>query len=315
MTALDEALSEFQRAERFRGKGPLSVALVVTDHARRLGLPLDPEALLTAQGGQVLGLGKAAVQKVLARYSIDRVLAEEAGRTSRGSINKMRSYVALLNRLNSAVGAVDLDTVERFWIAEVHAFFAGKPFKLRLDSSLGLRAVVRSLITQAEERQKASPGTMYHGTMMQHLVGAKLDLILGEGKVVHNGSNTSDQSPDRTGDFDVGDVSIHVSTSPGEALIRKCAANFDAGRKPLIVTTRKGTALAEGLAENVGIADRLDVIEFEQFIATNIHELGRFEQDQRRVKVGELIDHYNRIVEEFETDPSLRIELSSGKSS
>ena len=73
--------------------------------------------------------------------------------------------------------------------------------------------------------------------------------------------------------------------------------------------------IAEGLAENIGIADRLDVIEFEQFIATNLHELGKFEAEKRRVKVGELVERYNAIVDTFETYPSLRIDLSSGKAS
>lgn len=313
MIDLDKALTDFATRRRFRSKGPLCVALVVTDHARK-GLPLDPEQLLTAQGGQVLGLGKSAVQKILEKHGITRLLASEGGRTSRGSIDNMRSYVGLLNELH-ATSIVDLDSVEEFWIRQVEAFFAGKPFKLRLDSSLGLRAVIRNLVGQAEERQKASAGTMYHGMMMQHLVGAKLDLVLGLGNVAHNGANTSDQKPDRTGDFDIGDVSIHVSTSPSEALIQKCAANFDAGRRPMIVTTRKGVVIAEGLAENIGIADRLDVIEFEQFIATNLHELGRFETEQRRIKVGELVTRYNEIVDKFETDPSLQIEIASGKAS
>ena len=35
-------LSAFTEDKRFRGKGPLSVALVVTDHARKSGLPLIP---------------------------------------------------------------------------------------------------------------------------------------------------------------------------------------------------------------------------------------------------------------------------------
>ena len=311
MTDHTEELVAFVTSRRFRSKGPLCVALVVTEHARK-GLPLDAESLLTAQGGQVLGLGKSAVQKILHKHGITRLLASEGGRTSRGSIENMRSYVSLLNGLN-AKGSVDLDEVERFWVTQVEAFFAGKPFKLKLDPSIGLRAVIRNLVAQAAERQKAAAGTMYHGTLMQHLVGAKLDLVLGCGVVIHNGSNTSDQNPDRTGDFDIGDVSIHVSTSPSEALIRKCAANFDAGRRPIIVTTRKGVVIAEGLADNAGIGDRLDVIEFEQFIATNLHELGRFEADQRRLKVAELVSRYNEIVDEFETDPSLLIEISSGK--
>ena len=61
------------------GKGPLCVALIVTRYAQERGLPLDPEKLVTKSGGQVRGLGKAAVQSVLRRHGIERVLAAEGG--------------------------------------------------------------------------------------------------------------------------------------------------------------------------------------------------------------------------------------------
>jgi len=53
----------YVRKRAFRGKGPISVALVVTQHARNMGLPLDDEKLITEGGGQVLGLGKGAVRR------------------------------------------------------------------------------------------------------------------------------------------------------------------------------------------------------------------------------------------------------------
>ena len=56
------ALKAFTKDRKFQGKGPLCVALVMTAHARKFGLPLDPEKLLTDGGGQVLGPGKSAVQ-------------------------------------------------------------------------------------------------------------------------------------------------------------------------------------------------------------------------------------------------------------
>jgi hypothetical protein len=308
-----ERLAEFATENRFRGKGPLSVALVVTDHAKNLGLPLNPTALVTDGGGQVLGLGNAKVQAILARHNIVRTLAREAGRTSRGSIRNMEKYVTFLNQEAEEDGNLDLDQIETFWVDQVRAFFASKPFSLRLDGTLGLRAVVRNLMAQAEERQKEMPGTMFLGTMMQHMVGAKLDLLLGTGVVEQHGSNENDEGEGRTGDFDTGDVSIHVSTAPSEALIRKCAANLDVARKPIIVTTKKGTIVAEGLAENAGIGERVDIVEFEQFIATNIYELGRFVPEQRSLKITELLQCYNSIVDAHETDPSLRIELARGR--
>jgi hypothetical protein len=301
-------LQKFAAESIFRGKGPLSVALVVTQHAKTIGLPLNPEKLVTEGGGQVLGLGKGAVQSVLKRHGIDRVLAAEGGRTSRGSLGNMREYVAFLNGLSKR-GKVDLEAIEAFWIERVHEFFAGKPFKIKLDASRSLRTTVRDVIGQAEERQKNTPGMYYAGAVLQHLVGAKLDCALGKGKLEHNSFSTADAPGARAGDFFVGDVAIHVTTSPGEALIARCGENLNDGYRPILVTMQRGLTVAEGLASNVGLGDRIDVFEIEQFVALNLYELGKFGADGRKTAVTDLVNRYNEIVEEVETDPSLKIEL------
>jgi len=182
----------------------------------------------------VFGLGKSAVQSILQRHGITRVLASEGGRTSRGSIGNMREYVALLNQLHADRGA-DLDAIEEYWIARVHEFFAAKPFRIRLDASRSLRTVVR----EAEERQKTTPGVYYAGAVMQHMVGAKLDCALGHGNFVHNSYSTSDQQSGRRGDFLFGDAAIHVTTSPGEAVIERCRDNLNDGYRPLLVTGQR----------------------------------------------------------------------------
>ncbi|QNK03754.1 DUF4928 family protein [Dyella telluris] len=292
--------------------------LVVNEHAKQRqanGIPLKADDLLTNQGGQVLGLGVAAVQTILKRHGIDRVLAAEGGRTSRGSIKFMRAYVDFLNQHEANEGPTDLASAEKFWITKVEAFFAGKPFTLKLDAAWGIRMAVRFLTAQAVERQKQVPGTMFLGTLIQHLVGAKLDVVLtgGATAITHHGSNESDQSPDRHGDFDLEDVAIHVSTAPGEALIRKCQENLGKGKRPIIITISNRMAAAEGLLDNLGIGDRVDLIEFEQFIATNVFEFGRFTSEGRKAMFAKIVDRYNEVVDEYETDPSLRIELTGGK--
>lgn len=307
MADLVTALRDFNKDRKFSRKGPLCVALVVTQHARK-GLPLNPDALLTEAGGQVLGLGKGAVQTVLNRHGITRVLAAEGGRTSRGSISNMREYVAFLNGL-AAAGAVDLDAVEAFWIERVHEFFSAKPFKIRLDASRSLRTLVRDMIAQAEERQRNTPGMQYAGAVLQHLVGAKLDCALGVGNFEHNSFSTSDQQSGRAGDFFIGDVAIHVTTAPGEAVIGRCHDNINDGFRPIIVTTARGLTAAKVLAENAGLGERIDVFEVEQFVALNLYELGKFAADGRRVAVGDLVTRYNEVIEEVETDPSLKIEF------
>lgn len=307
MTDLVTALRDFNKDRKFNRKGPLCVALVVTQHARK-GLPLNPDELLTEAGGQVLGLGKGAVQTALNRHGITRVLAAEGGRTSRGSISNMREYVAFLNNL-AASGAVDLDAVEEFWIARVHEFFSAKPFKIRLDSSRSLRTLVRDMLVQAEERQRNTPGMQYAGAVLQHLVGAKLDCALGIGSFEHNSFSTSDAQSGRNGDFFIGDVAIHVTTAPSEALIGRCRDNINDGYRPIIVTTTRGMRVAEGLADNADLGERIDVFEVEQFVALNLYELGKFAAEGRRVAVGDVVKRYNEVIEEVETDPSLKIEF------
>ena len=113
------------------------------------------------------------------------MLAAEGGRTSRGSLGNMREYVAFLNDLHER-GTADIDAIEAYWIDCVRAFFAAKPFTIKLDASRGLRHVVRDILEQALERQKDAPGMNYAGAVLQHLVGAKLDCALGIGKLKHH---------------------------------------------------------------------------------------------------------------------------------
>ena len=305
-TELQAALTAFTRDQRFRGKGPLCVALIVTEYAKNGDLPLDADRLVTEGGGQVLGLGKSAVQSVLKRHGIESVLAAEGGRTSRGSLGNMREYVAFLNGLGEKV---DFDAVERYWIEQVKAFFAARPFKIRLDASRSLRSVVRDLVDQAVERQRESGGTYYAGAVLQHLVGAKLDCALGQGNFEHNSFSTADAPGGRAGDFFVGDVAIHVTTSPGEAVIERCRDNLNDGDRPMLVTMERGLMVAQELAKTKGIEERIDMFEIEQFVALNLYELGQFKGDGRKTALNDLVARYNEIVEEWETDPSLKIEI------
>jgi hypothetical protein len=307
---LIEELRAFTKERKFNRKGPLCVALVMTQTARAKGLPLDPEQLLTGGGGQVLGLGRSAVQAILQRHGIARVLASEGGRTSRGSIGNMREYVALLNELHAS-GDADLEPIEAFWIARVHEFFAAKPFRIRLDVSRSLRLVIRDVLAQAEERQKSVPGVYYTGAVMQHMVGAKLDCALGPGEFGHNSYSTADQQTGRNGDFFLGDVAVHVTTSPSEALIQRCRDNLNDGFRPLLITGMRGLTVAEALSENAGLGESIDVFEIEQFIALNLYESGKFTAEGRRVAIANFVSRYNDIIDDVETDPSLKIEIKS----
>lgn len=307
-TKLNALLEKFKVEENINSKGPLCVVLVVTRIASKQKPPYTHENFLTPKGGQVSGLGRAAVQAILQEHGILRVLAEEGGRTSRGSINKMKTYLELLNFMN-AEELLDFSAIEAWWIEHVKAYFAAKPFKLKIDPSKSLRSTISDLIEAAFDRQKECPGTMSAGAVMQHLVGAKLELALPDVCLKHQGFSVADAPTGRKGDFLVGDTSIHVTTAPSQALIRKCLDNLNENLTPLIITTASGAGGAVALAKNAGLADRIDVLEIEQFVGVNIYEWTRFEHTKRPVSMGELVSAYNRIVEKVETDPSLKIKV------
>jgi hypothetical protein len=291
---------------KFLGKGGLCVGLRVTQTAKDKGLPLKAETLVTAEGGQVVGLGKGAIQKILAAHGIKKVLAEEGGRTSRGTLGLMKEYVAALNEL-LAGNVVDIDEAMSWWIEKVHAHFAATGPKLNFDTGKSVRANIDDLLRQAEDAQKDAGGTTYVGAMIQHLVGAKLDLVLGPGKVQHHGFSVADHATARCGDYQVEDLVIHVTTHPSEALARKCADNLQAGLKPMVITVGDGLPAARLLLKELNLTDRVDILDVVQFLTANIYEHSSFQTAGCRKTLTELLNRYNAIVSECETDPTLRV--------
>lgn len=298
-----------KKHRKFLNKGGLCVALIVTQTAKEKGLPLDPESLRTAEGGQVSGLGKAAVQKILAQHGIAKVLAEEGGRTSRGSLGLMDTYVQLLNKMHKAK-SLDLDQAEKWWIEKVRLHFAAEGAKFHFDTGKSLRANIEDLLQQIQEVQSNSGGTTYVGAMLQHLVGAKLDLVLGEGKIKHHGFSVADQSTERYGDFQIDKVAIHVTTHPAEALIRKCAENLSMGLKPVIITIGENVGGVIFLLKNAELEDRVDILDAGQFLTANVYERSLFQAAGCKVTLVKLLERYNEIVTECETDPILKIDLT-----
>ncbi len=308
--ALQKQLNEFASSHKFLGnKGPLCVALVTTRTAIKSGLPLDPAKLVTAAQGQVLGLGKGAVQSILADYGVTKVLAAEGGRTSRGSIGNMQDYVAVLNGISQEKG-FDLAKVEAWWVERVRDFFASSPLKLRVDTGSSLKACLGTIFDEAKRRQSENRGSTVLGAVMQHLVGAKLEILYPDREIRHSGYSVADSPTGRSGDFQLGDCVIHVTTAPGTLLLQKCRDNLDRGLRPLIISTHAGAAMGETLAEEEGLSKRIEVLDITQFLVANMLEWTGFDGSQRRNTFQGLLVRYNAIVEACETDPSLQIELA-----
>jgi hypothetical protein len=307
---LQSQLHAFASSHNFiRSKGPLCVALVITRTAIKNGLPLDASKLVTSAQGQVLGLGKAGVQSILVDYGITRVLASEGGRTSRGSIGNMQDYVAFLNQLELR-SPIDLALIERWWVDRVRDYFESSPLKLKVDTGASLKSCITGIFDEAKRRQSENRGATIVGAVMQHLVGAKLEILYPDRKISHSGYSVADSPTGRSGDFEIGDTVIHVSSAPGKALLQKCSENLDRGLRPLIISTSAGAALAESLADEDGVGRRVEVLDVIQFLVGNVLEWTGFDGNQRRTTFEELVKHYNEIIDKCETDPSLKIDVA-----
>lgn len=305
-----ERLKAFQAENNITTKGPLSLVVQFTRMVKDKDFPLNPDDFQTSSKGQVAGLGGGNLKKILKEHGINQLLSSEGGRTSRGSMGLMIKYVEFLNRWN-AEEPVDFSVVENFWAEQVREYFRNQPFVLTADTSKTIGANLDELFDQAKKRQKQNPGTQYLGTVLQHLVAAKLCLIMPEGSFEIHGASVADGPTDRNGDFVINSTIIHCTTMPGALLIEKCKANLRSGCHPVIITIFERVHTALNLAEDAGLAGRVEVWDIQQFLSANVYEHSFFDEGRRNSTLSEIITRYNSIVLETETDPSLRIEFEA----
>jgi len=177
----ENRLKQFQAEHNAVTKGPLALLVQLTRTVQDQKFPLKPDNFLTENKGQVAGLGGGNLKKILKEHGITQTLAAEGGRTSRGNMGLMMKYIEFLNAWNK-IEAIDFKAVETFWAKQVQEYFRNQPFTFSADPSQTIGASLDELFEQARKRQKQNPGTQYLGTMLQHLVAAKLSIILPQKK-------------------------------------------------------------------------------------------------------------------------------------
>ena len=303
MTLDMERIQRFCSDNKISSKGRLSIMLQINRRFSTMSFPIEYSTLLTTGGGQISKMSGANCQKILAKYGITRILASEAGRTSRGGLGYVQAYTDLINDMHPTVE--EFEVIERFWVDRIIEYFASQPFRLSADSSISVSAAVETLLTQAAKRQEEQPGATIVGTVLQHLVAAKLSIIMPDVDI--NGASVADAPTDRDGDFNIGDTVIHCTTAPGEPLMRKCLNNLSAGLHPTIITVRDRVKNAYDLASDFGFINRIEVWDVQSFLSTNVQEHGRFTGSSRHEILTHIVDRYNEIIDKYETDPGLKI--------
>lgn len=309
MMDLENILRIFQTENGITSKGQLSAVLQLTDIAANKPFPFNSKDFLTPNGGQVAKLSGPNCNKILEKHGVKRKLASEAGRTSRGTIKIMEKYISLLNELG-VQGDIDFVSIEQYWVNRIIDYFNSQPFVLTMDASKSLSSNISGLFEQAKNRQKKNPGTHYLGIMLQHLVAAKLSVILPHGSFEIQGASVADEQTERGGDFVINKTIIHCTTMPGNPLIDKCNQNLQNGYHPVIITIFDRVQTALNLAIDAGLAGRIEVWDVQQFLSANVYEHSMFSEANRNLTLSDIISQYNEIVANVETDPSLRIQFN-----
>jgi len=142
----------------------------------------------------------------------------------------------------------------------------------------------------------------------QLLVGAILERRFAGKIIEYHPSHAGDKQTAREGDFSIASIVYHVTATPTRSVIQKCAANTQAGKLPVLLTTTEQIGRAKALAQDEGVENNVVILSIEDFVGTNIIELATEEEKSLFEILQEIVAIYNRRLREVETDLSLQIE-------
>ncbi|MCC0766392.1 DUF4928 family protein [Micrococcus luteus] len=290
----------------------MTAGLIVA-HKAKDGLPITDDRLISKKGTQVQGLSGSSVSRLLRQHGEERKFTSEGGRTSRGTVGVAQSLMGLLNdfelekpgevRINSDVAFL----AEGYFVEKLREeYFDRQTIEVEVSPEQPVSVSVDRILNAATLRAD-NPA----GAVLQHLVGAKLELRFPDVQIGRDSATTADDQTDRQGDFQVGTTAFHVTMAPMEKLIQRCQANINAGFRPVIITPARKVPAAKEMASNFDLGERIDVLPAEHFIGTNIEEIGAYERSGIRESLSSLLMRYNERIKEIEVDQSLRVELPS----
>jgi len=273
------------------------------------GIPITDERLFSEGKSQVRGLSGSTISKILEQHGETRVFTREGGRTSRGTIFLAAAFRDVLNSIQvngneSVDAALVSNQLEAFFTQCVRVdYFDKQRITVDLDYNKPVSSVVSDILKAATERSDKPTGVV-----LQHLIGAKLQLRFPNVEIGRDRANAADLHTDREGDFQVGTTAFHVTTAPMEKLISRCVENKRAGYRPVILTLESKVIAARQMADNVGMSEQIAVQAAENFIGNNIEEIAIYDGDKIREGLARLIRTYNARINAIETDKSLMID-------
>lgn len=188
-------------------------------------------------------------------------------------------------------------------------YFTHLPFCLEYDQNKSFSTLIRVLIQQGENRELGMRRSNQLRALLQHLIGAKLEILLSKQPVTvqHRKATFVNRPTHRVGDFVINKMAIHVSTFPIPSLLEKCKANLLRGYYPIIITPAKRVLAAQIFAKDLQVYEQVDIFSAEEFLATNLYISSGFKAEERSLTIEHLINRYNEIIDACEADRGLKI--------
>ncbi|MCS7079517.1 MAG: DNA mismatch endonuclease Vsr [Chloracidobacterium sp.] len=297
--------------ESCRRRGRLSrntvaVGVVVIDHILRAEtLPLMPKTVVSS-GGEIMGARGRTLRQTLARHGFPTDYLKEV--TTRQAPHEGRR---LFEALDWGAPLAALDAGQRRAVLDVLLSRLRQEAESQTAQRLQFNLDVNESPTSWVERLLTAARTTSTGVVEQHLVGAKLELRFPDFDVSALPAHAPDQQTGRSGDFDLlnGQVVIHVTANPTQPLLEKCQANLRQGSRPIVVTLREKVAKARGLAEAMGIENRVTVFALEDYLAMNLIEIAAEKAEPLDRVFRRVVEAYNRRVTQAETNRAVLVML------
>jgi len=154
---------------------------------------------------------------------------------------------------------------------------------------------LKHLIQEARARHPRLAGPLIH-----HLVGAKLALRYPELNLEPRPHTAADDQRGEAGDYVIGDAAFHVTVTPGERLLARCARNLQEGKTPWILVPENEVAKALRLVKRGGMENAVNVFAVERFVGQNLEEISGFKESGLRTTIARLVEEYNRRIDKAE---------------
>ncbi|MGH9395733.1 MAG: DUF4928 family protein [Terriglobia bacterium] len=284
-------------------RNTIAVGIVVLDRLRDKA-PVTHEEMFSETGGEVRG-ARSGLNATLKKYKIPDSYLKEA--TTRQASHDAERLLGELEYGDTLVGlspdSRDEILTEGIEVLcrEARGWLARQNLKISCNHSHAPSNWIGSILKEAQGKSG--------GRVEQHLIGAKLQKRHPEISIPNYAGSAGDVQTGRKADFDIGSVSYHVTAAPGVDVIRKCKANADSNRHPVLLVPRDQVERTRAIAQVEKVDDRLEIQALEDFIANNIIEISIERQTDLLSTLKDIIKEYNRRVADVETDLALKIEI------